>query len=188
MRWFAGLARGDRGTTRDASAIQCGEIGSGVCGRRVAVLTDGPARLFDPRPAATLLPRLESLEERLLRHETGLSRAMRPGSVEEVGQVLMAMLREEVERNEPALSGRSIHDLPELVQHVVELAQAYRPDPRYALQLSQRKVCIPGLLASFLAVELHRNGWRARYRFPLGLGVEIDSQSIHPPHGGRRPY
>jgi len=149
---------------------------------RLAVLPGSPAGVHDPRPAATLLPGLDSLEERLLRHEAALGeRELRRASIGEIGEaVLLPMMREEVDRNAAALEGRSIADLPDLVKDMPALAAVYRTDPRYLLGLRQRQTLVPGLLAAFLAVELERSGWRAGYTVPPGLTLELDGRTLCP--------
>jgi hypothetical protein len=148
---------------------------------RLAVLADSPGRLYDPRPAARLLPALDLLEERLWRHEAGAGRQiLRRADMAALGEVLLPAMREEVDRNADALQGRSIADLPDLVQQLPALAEVYHPDPRFLFGTMQRKACVPGLLAAFLAVELERNGWRVRYAFPPGLTLERDGRTVCP--------
>jgi|HubBroStandDraft_1064217.scaffolds.fasta_scaffold03118_6 hypothetical protein len=149
---------------------------------RLAVLPGGPASVHDPRPAATLLHGLDSLEERLLRHEAALGgRELRRAAIGEIGEaVVLPMMREEVDRNAPILEGRSVADLPGLLGDMPALAAVYRTDPRYLLGLRQRQALIPGLLAAFLAVELERSGWRASYTVPPGLTFERDGRTLCP--------
>jgi hypothetical protein len=148
---------------------------------RLAALTDGPARLYDPRPAHTLLPDLDSLEERLLRREASFaSRNFRRAGVEELGPVVLSAMRADVVRNTDLFKGRSVADLPDLTRQIPALAEAYRPDPRYALGLSQRRACIPGLLTAFLATELERKGWNPKYAVGVGLMLERDGRTLVP--------
>ena len=149
---------------------------------RLALLPGGPGSVHDPRPAAGLLPSLDSLEERLLRHEAALGRRnLRRAAFGEIGEtVLLPMMREEVERNAATLQGRSIADLPDLVQDMPALAAEYRPDPHYLPAFRQRQALVPGLLAAFLAVELARTGWRAGYAVPPGLTLERNGRTLCP--------
>jgi len=148
---------------------------------RLAVLSGGPGSVHDPRLAATILPNLGELEERLLRREALLGdRPLRRASIGELADVLVPIMLEEVERNATALEGRSLADLPELVRNIPLLAEAYRPRPGYLLGLAQRKALVPGLLAAFLTVELQRRGWRANYTIPPGLIMERDGRTVCP--------
>jgi len=149
---------------------------------RLAVLPGGPASVHDPRPAVSLLPALDSLEERLLRHEAALGRRkLRRAAMDEIADaVLLPMMREEVERNAAAFEGRTAADVPDLLQDVAALAAAYRPDPRYLMGPQQRKALVPGLLSAFLTLELERSGWRAGYTVPPGLIVEKDGRTLCP--------
>jgi hypothetical protein len=149
---------------------------------RLAVLPGGPARVHDPRPSATLMPGLDALEERLLRHEAALGgRQLRRAAIGEIAEaVLLPMMREDVNRNAPILEGRSIADLPGLVADMPALSAAYRADPRFLLDARQRQVLVPGLLAAFLAVELERSGWHAGYSVPPGLTLERDGRTLCP--------
>jgi hypothetical protein len=70
--------------------------------------------------------------------------------------------------------------LPDLVLNIRTLAAAYRADPRYLFTLQQREALVPGLLASFLTVELERNGWRIVYAFPSGLTLERGGRRLSP--------
>jgi hypothetical protein len=137
--------------------------------------------VHDPRPAAALLPGFDALEERLLRHEASLeARPLRRAAIGELGGVILAAMREEVDRNAAALAGRSLADLPDLVLSIPTLAAANCADPRYLFTLRQRKALVPGLLASFLAVELERNGWRPAYAVPPRLTLERDGRTLSP--------
>ena len=149
---------------------------------RLRVLPGGPARVHDPRPAVSLLPALDSLEEKLLRHEAALGRLeLRRAAMDEIAEaVLLPMMREEVERNAAALKGRTAADVPDLLRDVPALAAAYRPDPRYLLGPQQRKTLVPGLLSAFLTLELERRGWRAGYTVPPGLIVEKEGRTVCP--------
>jgi hypothetical protein len=149
---------------------------------RLRVLLGGPASVYDPRPAASLLPALDSLEEKLLRHEAALGRrTLRRAAMDEIAEaVVLPMMREEVERNAAALEGRTAADVPDLLRDVPALAAAYRPDPRYLLGPQQRKALVPGLLSAFLTLELERRGWRAGYTVPPGLIVEKDGRTLCP--------
>ncbi|MGA3079379.1 MAG: hypothetical protein ABSG56_37580 [Bryobacteraceae bacterium] len=149
---------------------------------RLRVLTGSPASVYDPRPAASLLPTLDSLEEKLLRHEAALGRRrLRRAAMDEIADaVLLPMMREEVERNAAALKDRTAADVPDLLQDAPALAAAYLPDPRYLLAPQQRKALVPGLLSAFLTLELERRGWRAGYTVPPGLIVEKDGRTLCP--------
>ena len=149
---------------------------------RLRVLPGGPASVHDPRPAASLLTALDSLEERLLRHEAALGHLeLRRAAMDEIAEaVLLPMMREEVERNAAALKGRTAADVPDLLRDVPALAAAYRPDPRYLLGPQQRKTLVPGLLSAFLTLELERRGWRAGYTVPPGLIVEKEGRTVCP--------
>jgi len=149
---------------------------------RLRVLPGGPARVHDPRPAVSLLPALDSLEEKLLRHEAALGRLeLRRAAMDEIAEaVLLPMMREEVERNAAALKGRTAADVPDLLRDVPALAAAYRPDPRYLLGPQQRKTLVPGLLSAFLTLELERRGWRAGYTVTPGLIVEKEGRTVCP--------
>ena len=149
---------------------------------RLAVLPGGTASVHDPRPAVSLLPALDALEEKLLRHEAALGRRrLRRAAMDEIAEaVLLPMMREEVERNAAALEGRTASDVPDLLQDVPALAAAYRPDPRYLVGPQQRQALVPGLLSAFLTLELERRGWRAGYTVPRGLIVEKDGRTLCP--------
>jgi len=149
---------------------------------RLAVLPGDPARVHDPRPAATLMPGLDSLEERLLRHEAALGgRELRRAAIGEIAEaVLLPMMREDVIRNAAILEGRRIADLPDLVKDMPALSAVYRADPRFLFEAKQRKLLIPGLLAAFLAVQLERSGWQASYSVPPGLTLERDGRTVCP--------
>jgi hypothetical protein len=148
---------------------------------RLAALTDGPARVYDPRPASILMPDLDSLEERLLRREASIGRRdLRRAGIEELGPVVISAMREDVARNRDAFNGRSIADLPDLIPQIPALAETYRPDPRYALAPGQRRACIPGLLTAFLAIELEREGWKPTYAAGVGLTLQRDGRTVVP--------
>jgi hypothetical protein len=148
---------------------------------RLAVLPASLGTVHDPRPAASLLHDLDVLEERLLRHEASLgARPLRRSAIGEIGGVILSAMREEVDRNAGALAGCSLADLPDLILNIPALATAYRADPRYLFTLPQRKALVPGLLASFLAVELERNGWRPAYSVGPGLTLERYERKLSP--------
>lgn len=148
---------------------------------RLAVLPGSAGTVHDPRAAASLFRGLEALEERLLRHELSLgTRPLRRSPLSELDGVILPAMREEVDRNAEVFAGRSLADLPDLVLNIPTLAASYRADPRYLFTSQQRKALVPGLLASFLAVELEREGWRPTYTIPPGLTLERCGRSLSP--------
>jgi hypothetical protein len=130
-----------------------------------------------------LFPRLREIEEAVVRRELDLPRTQqfRRLRVEEYAeQVLMPLMREELGRNEHLLRGRTIEELPELVERSRELAEDYAPKPLLLLDSAQKRAMMPSLLGTFLLVQLIDRGWTASFTYWDGFRLKAGGVELEP--------
>jgi hypothetical protein len=139
--------------------------------------------VYDSRSAESLFPRLREIEEAVVRRELDLPRTQqfRRLRVEEYAeQVLMPLMREELGRNEHLLRGRTIEELPELVERSRELAEDYAPKPLLLLDSAQKRAMMPSLLGTFLLVQLIDRGWTASFTYWDGFRLKAGGVELEP--------
>jgi hypothetical protein len=144
---------------------------------------DGPAAVFDSRPAASLFTGLQRLEEKVARKELELpaTQQFRRLEVDEYAEsVLLPLMREDLDRNHHLLESKTAEDLPELVSRTVELAETFAPRPLLLLDPAQRRVMVPDLLSSFLVVQLIDRGWTPEFSFWDGFRLSTGGTGLDP--------
>jgi hypothetical protein len=152
---------------------------------RIETLRHAESRpaVLDPRPAASVLPGIQMLEEMAVRRELDLptTQQFRRLEVTEYAEsVLLPLMRDDLDRNRHLLESKTVDDLPDLVNRTRELAELFAPKPLLLLDAAQKRVMVPDLLRSFLVVQLIDRGWQAVFSFWEGFRLTCGSVEIDP--------
>jgi hypothetical protein len=152
---------------------------------RIEALRHAESRpaVFDSRPAASLLPCIQSLEEMAVRRDLDLpsTQQFRRLEVTEYAEsVLLPLMRGDLERNRHLLESKTVDDLPYLVERTRELAELFAPKPLLLLDAAQKRMMVPDLLRSFLVVQLIDRGWQSVFSFWDGFRLTLGSVEIDP--------
>jgi hypothetical protein len=139
--------------------------------------------VFDSRPALQLIANLESIEERVVRLEFQLRAGVplrRVGLAEYGDQVIVPLMRSEIERNARIFDGKTIENVPELARTVKDWGSAYLARPGFLLDANQRLANAPNLLVWFFSQELIARGWTLVQESWTGLRLSLGDRVIHP--------
>lgn len=137
----------------------------------------------DPRPASTLFSLLPSIEESAVRNELEIPRdavLKRPAPNHYAEDVIIPLMRSELDRNSRLIADWKLTDLPTLTTVASGLALSYRTRPGLLLTPEQRKALIPGLLVSFLTIRLLDSGWTISYGEESGLELSSAERTLRP--------
>ncbi len=152
---------------------------------RLAVLSTLPSNvsLQDPRPALSVFSNFRSVEREVAANELGVQRVESAKEIDAANSVHLSVIpqiRDEVGRNVGMFEGKTRFDIPRLLADKAELAENYRPDPRFLLAHVQREQRIPYLLGAFVALNLIDEHWEIHYQINEGIQLRLGERRIQP--------
>jgi hypothetical protein len=137
----------------------------------------------DPRLASSLFSNFRQIERQAAANEFGAERvavAADAETAEAITQVVLRQIREEIERNEDIVRGKSWRDVPSLLREKMSIVRVYKPDPRYVLADIQKAANVDYLLGALLTLSLIQEGWIASFQGAEGMYLERNGRRIQP--------